>query len=153
MRCWTLGALLALLLAGCDMLGPGEPIAFSDVPEAERLRVQISGTTVLRGSWEWERFWQSHVNGYGPDGQPPRPPEIDFSRHMVVGVFWGGSIHGGCHNYARAIRRVEAVGDGLVVYVGPLPDLGQCRMIVHPIQVIVVPRVGGEVRFVGHLPR
>ena len=145
-------ALVALLaLAACDAsladdAPPDGPVAFAtlDLPASP---VLVNGTTVVRSSGELERFARRDDGGLAP------LPDVDWDRQLVVGVFYGGSLHGGCSGEVEVIRSVRADGGALVVDVGPLPDLGPCRAIVYPAQMAVVDARAPVVRFTGEVPR
>lgn len=144
--------LFAVLLVGCGFLSSsessGEPVSFSNVERVENLRVRISGTTVIRSRFDWERFWKKH------GGDVP-VPTADFNRQTVLGVFYGGSLHGGCRSRVHVIREVRQEGETLSVDVGKLPDLGPCRMVVHPIDLVAVdvdPSQALDVDFKGQVP-
>lgn len=143
--------LSAVVLTGCDLLSSsesGDPVSFSNVERVENLRVRISGTTVIRSRSDWKTFWMKH------EGDVPIPT-VDFNRQIVVGVFYGGSLHGGCRSRVDVIRDVHQEGEILSVEVGKLPDLGPCRMIVYPIDVVTVnvsPSKALDVNFKGKVP-
>jgi hypothetical protein len=143
--------LFAVLLVGCDLLSSsdsGEPVSFSNVERGENLRVRISGTTVIRSRADWKTFWKKH-GGEGP------LPAVDFDHQTVLGVFYGGSFHAGCRSRVDVIREVRQEGETLSVDVRKLPDLGPCRMVVHPIEVVAVevpPSQALDVGFRGQVP-
>lgn len=148
--CYAL--LFASLLVGCDLISSsefsGEPVSFSNVERGENLRVRISGTTVIRSGADWKTFWKKH----GGEGSVPT---VDFNRQTVLGIFYGGSLHGGCRSRVDVIREVRQEGETLSVDVGKLPDLGPCRMVVYPIDVVAVevaPSQALEVDFRGQVP-
>ena len=139
---------LVMAAAGCDMLVPNEPVSYTDLDEVAALRVQINGTTVIRDRWEWDRFWQQH--GGGADA-----PDVDFERQVVLGVFYGGSLHAGCHSEVDVVAAVRHEGDALEILVGPLPDLGPCRAVVYPLDIVVAEVPAWDirtVRFTGRVP-
>ena len=139
---------LVCWLAGCDALVPDEPVPFTHVERVNALRVQINGTTMIRDRWDWEAFWQRH-------GGALPAPAVDFERQTVLGVFYGGSLYGGCHSDVEVVEAVRRDGDALEVRVGPLPDLGICRQVVYPLDIVVVDVPAREVRtahFKGRVP-
>jgi hypothetical protein len=143
--------LFAVLFVGCDLLSSGEsgePVSFSNVEREENMRVRISGTTVIRSRADWETFWKKH-GGEGP------VPTVDFNHQTILGVFYGGSLRGGCRSRVDVIREVRHKGETLSVEVGKLPDLGPCRMVVYPIDVVAVevpPSQALDVDFRGQVP-
>ena len=139
-------SLLALKLAGCDAFLADEPVGF------ERLAlpasaVFVNGTTVIRDQSRLESFARFQEGDLAP------VPDMDFERQLVVGVFYGGSFHAGCSGDAEVVEAVRSEGDRLVVEVGPLPDLGPCRGVVYPAEMVVVDATSSDVRFVGEVPR
>ena len=138
--------LAALALAGCDAFEPSEPVAFARIA-LPASPVLVDGTTVIRGDYQLDAFTRRE------DGNRVAVPDIDFERQMIVGVFYGGSFHAGCRADVETIETVRVQGDVLVVEVGPLPDLGPCRGIVYPAEMVVVDAQADEVQFVGAVPR
>jgi len=109
--------------------------------EAEGLRVGSvpAGNLVLRDGGELAEFWDRY--GSGPQ------PSIDFERRMVVGVFLGERPNPG---YGVRIVAVRRVGTGAeVVYEEslPHPDGIYAQVIVHPSDLVSIPRVSGQIRF------
>ncbi|HEX8386100.1 MAG TPA: hypothetical protein VF576_07950, partial [Rubricoccaceae bacterium] len=108
---------------------------------------------MFRSVAEWGTFWiENHENRYQQLPTPP-VPAVDFGGRMLVGVFWGPQ--GGCATNATPVQVVEHVdrtGESLTVEVGPLGDLGVCRAVSWPVQIVEVPRVEGEVSFSGRVP-
>jgi hypothetical protein len=143
--------LFVVLLVGCDLLASsdsGKPVSFSNLDRGEDLRVRISGTTVIRSRADWKTFWKKH-GGKGP------APTVDFNHQTVLGVFYGGSLRGGCRSRVDVIREIGQEGETLSVDVGKLPDLGPCRMVVYPIDVVAVevpPSQALDVDFRGQVP-
>jgi len=139
------GAVL-LLLAGCDAFSSGTQVSFSRLA-LPASPVLVNGTTVIRNPSQLESFARRQ------DGELATVSEVDFTRQLVVGVFYGGSFHGGCGGDVDVVEAVRTDGDALVVQIGPLPDLGPCRAIVHPAEMVVIDATAGRVRFVGEVPR
>jgi hypothetical protein len=145
-KSFSLATVALLALAGCDAVSPGGSVGFAqlDLPAQP---VLINGTTVIRDQTTLESFAR------GWDGNVVPLPTVDFERQMVVGVFYGGSFHGGCSSQVDVVETVRHDGDALVVSVGALPDLGICQAVVYPADMVVVDAVSPKVRFVGKLPR
>ena len=144
----------AVTFAGCDATSD-ESLAYSDLQQDEYLRVQVTGTTVIRDSGSWQRFWSSHVSTTGLDGALIAAPTVNFERQTVVGVFYGGSPRAGCASTVDVVRSVTEEGGVVQVSLGPLPDLGPCRAVVYPVDIVVVdvaPSMALDVRFVGDVP-
>ena len=146
----VLGVFAALALAGCDAAEEGAPpdgpVGFTrvDLPASP---VFVDGTTVICSDFQLASFARRE------DGSTAPVPDVDFDRQLVVGVFYGGSFHGGCSGDVEVIESVRVDGGALVVEVGPLPDLGPCRAIVYPADMVVVDAQVPAVRFAGDVPR
>ena len=142
---------LLLLLVGCDTASQSvETINFLNRTDAAQVRVETSGTAVFKSAEEWETFWiENHENLYQRRPIPP-VPVVDFERRMLVAVFLG-PVSGCATNTTpvEIVDQVEQTGDILSVEVGPRPGFGACRAFSWPLQVIEVPKVNGEVSFVG----
>ena len=143
-----------LLIAGCDTASQSaEPIEFLNRTDAAQVRVESSGTAVFKSVGEWETFWvENHEN---LDQRRPIPPlpVVDFERRMLIGVFLG-PVSGCASNTTpvEIVEQVEQTGNALSVEIGPRPDFGACRALSWPLQVIEVPKVDGDVSFVGSEP-
>lgn len=141
-----IGLFLLVSMLGCDTMVPGEEVSFDEVKGINSLQYprQLSGTRVFRSVAEWEAFTEEHHIS-------PRP-DVDFSSHIVLGIFWGDTFYGGCHGRAEAIESVHEFGGKLFVEIGPMSDLGICRAIVFPRQIVQVARVDFDVHFFGKVP-
>ncbi len=120
---------VAALLTGCDFGSPDRILPLELVEETEAVRVQVTGTTVIRSASEWEAFW------IGNGGPSPVPP-VDFERQFVAGVFYGGTQRTGCENRVSLIESAFQFGREVEVRLKPLPDLGPCRAVVYPIDLV-----------------
>ena len=101
---------------------------------------------------EWKAFfWANYKNQHGLRPQPLPPlPRVDFKKKLLIGVFWGP--RSGCktnNNHVERIRSVEIKDDRLIIDIGPIGDLGLCRAMSNPMQLIEVPRITEEVVFTG----
>lgn len=158
-RLVLIGLLGGLLLGGCDVFHdeptgpPGEPISYEWVKRGHGVRVYEAQTRVFRDSATWAQFWNKHVMVRDQNFELYPPPSIDFNRRIIIGVYWG-YLYGGC----RVTHRIEAIegiydaGDRIVVDVGPVPDLGPCRTMLLPTQVVSIPRPDKPVEFTGKVP-
>jgi len=97
---------------------------------------------VVRSTGQWQALWRAHA------GAGAVPPPVDFSRHLVVGVFLGTRSTGG---YAVEIADVVQEAGTLVVhYVETTPGEGAvvAQVITAPFHIVSLPLTEGEVRFV-----
>ncbi len=100
---------------------------------------------VIRGSTEWETFWND-LNGHLTP--TPALPVIDFSRQTVIAASMGQRPSGG-----HAIRIDEVFEDDQRVFVvavetSPGPACFSTQIITSPVATVVVDRAGREVEFV-----
>ena len=123
---------------------------FSEIPSAQFFRVQQPGTAVFRSEAEWKAFRDVHFMYIL--GMPIMPPIADFEREIVIGIFWGTG-YGGCRNVTQSIERVQIANNVVEVKVGPLSDLGSCKMLVAPLQIVKIPKTDLPVVFVGNVPQ
>ncbi|NNF04628.1 MAG: hypothetical protein HKN17_09180 [Rhodothermales bacterium] len=145
---WQLSyILMAVLVSGCRLVGSdgGEIIPFETVRFDELTAVVEPRTAVVRSREEMDLLWMELYPGI--DGGPSLPVDFDFSDRMLVMIFWGPK--GGCDPFVEAVSRVTSAPGRIFVFVGTLPDLGPCRAIIHPVQVIALPQDSRSVVFVG----
>jgi len=148
-----------LLAGGCDGVEDsntallGEPVLYEWVEKGHGVQVYEAQTRVFRDSLAWAQFWDAHVSLLDQNFQPYPPPSVDFNQEMIIGVYWG-YYYTGC----RIIDRIEAINgiykrsNRIVVNIGSVPDLGPCRAMIYPTQVIRIPRSEKPVEFTGQVP-
>lgn len=93
---------------------------------------------------EWRSLWEQLHRYTIP--KPP-PPEIDFTRYMLVAVFAGEKRSGG---YSVQVQQVRETKQGLTVSAvveSPDPDQVTTAQIVYPYQIVKVPRSDLPVNF------
>jgi hypothetical protein len=99
---------------------------------------------VVRDAEGWKLLWRAMRGRSMP---LPDVPEIDFQRHMVIGVFMGTKPSGG---YAVRITRIVQ-NDKIVVSVkqtAPGPDDMVTMALTSPYHVVVVPLSKKPIEFV-----
>ena len=82
---------------------------------------------------EWREFWSSHQEGVAP--KPP-PPEVDFSREMVIAAVDQRQPSGG---YSYEIDAIEAVEGALTVWITrlvPGPNCSVPAIITRPFHIV-----------------
>lgn len=102
---------------------------------------QTARQVVVRTAAEWEALWKTHAPGQ-------RPPAVDFSGRMVLGVFLGSQPSAGID---VEIVEVRPEGEGVVVeYVrrAPSPGMMAAQILTEPFHLVSVPKLEGPVRFV-----
>ena len=146
------------ILGGCDRFqdesGPsGEPVSYEWVTRGHGVDVYEAQTRVFRDSLAWAQFWNKHVMVRDENFELYPPPSIEFNRRIIIGVYWG-YFYGGCRvtHRIKAIEDIHDAGDRIVVSIGPVPDLGVCRTMVLPTQVVTIPRPNKPVEFTGKVP-
>jgi len=146
------------ILGGCDLFrdkstASGEPVSYESVTRGHGVQVYEAQTRVFRDSLAWTQFWNEHVTLRDQNHELYPPPSVDFDRQIIIGVYWG-YYYSGCRVTSRvdAINGIYDTGDRIVVSIGPVPDLGACRTMVLPTQVVSIPRSDKTVKFAGKIP-
>lgn len=101
-------------------------------------------TVVVRDLETWRTLWAQHVALRTP---PVPVPVVDFTRHMVVGVFLGQKPSGGFEAILLEVREGPAGATATYRAVTPDPDQSQITVLTAPYHLRVVPRTAGAVRF------
>lgn len=142
--------LISIGLESCKDAGvqPVE-LQFSDVESMEYFYGVQPGTYVFRTPDEWNRFVEEKFTAVILG--TIQLPQVDFSKEIVVGVFWGG-VYSGCTNVSRSIEKVILLDNKVEVNVGPVQYLGLCRMIVAPRHIVKIPKSELPVVFMGNVP-
>lgn len=115
-------------------------LAFRELDQSSRSLVTQPGNVVLRDAAAFARLWTEH-------GGPQPLPAVDFTRHMVIGVFTGSQPNG-CHSTAID-SIVRANGKLTVARTDTEPGPGvMCTLaIVHPAHIVMVERSDAPVEF------
>lgn len=98
----------------------------------------------LRNQREWEGQWYRITSRHG---NPPGPPLVEFTTHMVLLAAMGARPSGG---YSVSIDRVSEQPDELqafVTFTSPGPRCGNTAAITHPADIALVRRSDKPVRF------
>lgn len=123
------------------------PLPFENFTEAEYFRVQYPATVVIKDDAAWNQLWEDYWTRQDSLGRTP-PPAVNFEEDMVIAVFWGCG-YSGCYWWVEAIERIIIRSGRIEVHIAPLPDLGDCEMIVCPIQVVKLEKSDFPVVFLG----
>jgi hypothetical protein len=118
--------------------------AFTNVAKGDASGQQIARQVTARTPAEWAAVWKAHST-------TEKPPQIDFTKSMVVGVFLGSKPSAG---YEVEIVGVRTQNKELVVeYVQRQPGRGTMvvQILTEPYHLVSVPQHEGTVRFV-HVP-
>jgi len=126
-------------------LPPSEDLPITTLKQTEGFRVPTAGHMIIRDSAKYAQF----TDRYWLSEEPP--PQIDFNRDLLLGVFYGAH-HSGCQSEVEVIEKVRYSFSSIFVEVGELPDLGLCDAIVAPHHFATVPRRSGAVFFQDQAP-
>jgi hypothetical protein len=148
-----IASLLAALAVGCSSLDEptahaplavtrlrSEPFSFtfsSQLRQPERL--------VIRDQAAWVDAWASIWPAFAPI---PAPPNVDFSREMIVFVALGQRPTGG---YAILVDSAGTNAEGVTVWIGTTSPGAQCvntQAFTQPVDIARLPRIDAPVRFV-----
>ena len=145
---------IVLIVLGCAVQASAgqDFVRYENRDDITSISVSEPGAHVFESVDEWKAFfWANYKNPHGLRPQPlPLLPRVDFKKKLLIGVFWGP--RSGCktnNNHVERIRYVERKGDRLIVDIGPIGDLGLCRAMSNPMQLIEVPSITEEVVFTG----
>ena len=148
MRKALLGVLPVLfLLAGCASKKNLKPVSEVSPVQCSGLYYPEAGGMVFRDAESWETFWNRYCMVITGEGEKLPPPDVDFSTHMLIGVFSGEKPTGG---YGISIQRVlESTKTLVVEYVekSPAPDAIVTLALTYPCHIISVPRSEKSVEF------
>ena len=119
---------------------PADAVAFKTLDRGDQSNIENAREVVVRTAAEWSALWKEH----SPD---QRPPAVDFTRSMIVGVFLGSRPTGA---HSVEITKIEREADHLVVtYREQRPDKSDVvtQVITMPYQLVTTERFAGSVRF------
>jgi len=137
--------IIIIILFSCgDAPVDNVPVNYSDFAEASFLQVTAPGAYVFTDDDSWNSFCDEYWSGNIPR------PEVDFDYAMVIGIFWGWD--GGCYRWVNCVQGVYIRQDVIDVHIAPLPDLGDCDMVIWPLQVITMDKYEMPVEFHGYVP-
>lgn len=85
----------------------GAVLAFDALASAGMSAIVAPKQVLVRDAAAFAALWQQHAAAINP---APALPKVDFSTHMVIGLFAGTS--GGCHDIS--LQRVFVSGEALV---------------------------------------
>ncbi len=138
------------LLAVCFVLivrpagSAAQPLVFTTLTRGNHSGISTFAQAVVRGPDEWAALWRRHAAG---TKIPPSPPAVDFSRNMVIAVFFGKGPVG----WRTAISDIVERGSQLVVVVqmiGPPGPESEGLPQVAPFHIVKLARSPMPVIFV-----
>lgn len=151
---WLSLVLLAGSMFDCGGLvidEPAQELAYESFEEAQHFAVLEPGVQVIRSEAVWTALWEETGNLYDDSGEKAPAPDVDFSQHMIIAIFWGDG-YSGCSSGVEAVEAVWLRDNEIEVRVGPLPDLGPCDALVYPVQMLRVAASNRSVIFRGEVP-
>src|SRR2546428_167368 len=110
-----------LILAGCLALvaspvaGAEQPAAFITIAQGNQSGIITYTEAVVRTPHEWEDLWRKHAAGVS---MPTVPPAVDFSRNMVIAVFFG-NVPAGERTAILSVQRENTRLTVLLQMIGP----------------------------------
>lgn len=128
---WTVAALAA-----------GAP--FSTIEQGSVSGIAKPTALVIKSEKEWQALWARHAAVRAPT---PDPPQIDFSREMVIAVFAGERTTGGVTVEVTAIDVSSGAIRATYQESGPPPDSILTQALTQPYHLVITPRVEGPVTF------
>lgn len=114
--------------------------SFTTVAKGDASNQLTARQVAIRTMAEWQALWKNHAPA-------EKPPAVDFSSMMVVGVFLGSRPSTGYQTEIVAVRRE---GEALIVnYVERRPGPGTlaAQILTEPFHLVAVPQHAGPVRF------
>lgn len=145
--------LIAVLATGCSssLDGPAtrSPIAVTRLRSEPFSFTYYSGLPaerlVIRDQTAWVAAWASMWPAFAPI---PAPPNVDFSRDMIVVAALGARPTGG---YSIFVDSAGIGATGLMVWIGTTTPGAHCvttQAFTQPLDIARLPRVDAAVRFV-----
>ncbi len=141
------GSCTLFVMLSCIGHGEGPvttSLEFKIIEQGFRSGIHDQRAVAIRDEAAWNTLWTEHKRGPFPT---TTPPQVDFSREMVVAVLLGERRTGG---YSVNIINIAAVPEGLRVdYEEIRPGRG-CLVtmaITYPFVIVRLPRVEGPVMF------
>jgi protease stability complex PrcB-like protein len=113
---------------------------FTTVGRGDLSQIDEPRQVVVRTAAEWSALWKQHAGGV-------KPPAIDLTRSIVIGVFLGSRPTAG---YTVEITRIENEDAALVVTYreqGPAADAMVAQMLTAPFHIVRTQSHSGPVRF------
>ncbi|MBZ5560240.1 MAG: protease complex subunit PrcB family protein [Acidobacteriia bacterium] len=129
--------ILAMLLAVA--MQAGTP-AMRTIAKGDQSTMDDAKQAVARTPAEWQALWRQH----DPER---RPPAVDFTKEMVIGVFLGSRPTAG---WVYEIVSAASEGETLVVRyreIAPPPGGVTAQVLTSYFHLVAVPKTSATVRF------
>ena len=142
----------AVVITVAVLLLAASPMAADDKAKPVPIAEQWSGAhsaqdtakpVVVRDTEGWKQLWRAM---HGRRAPMPEVPEVDFRKHLVIGVFMGTRPTGG---YSISITRIVQNEKTVVTVREQSPGPGDMvtMALTAPYHVVVVPRVEKPIEF------
>ena len=115
-------------------------VPFTTISQGGQSGIESRREVIVRAEGEWQALWKEHQ----PD---ERPPAVDFSKSMAIGVFLGFRNTGG---YSVAITSIGHAGDEIVVTWAeskPGPQDITSQVLTFPYHIVRTERQDGRIVF------
>ena len=115
-------------------------VTFTTIAQGNQSGIESRREAVVRTAGEWQALWKEHE----PDAPPP---QVDFEKSIVIGVFLGFRNTGG---YRAAIASIERVGGEIVVSwkeTKPGPQDITSQVLTFPFHIVRMERLDGKIKF------
>src|SRR5574337_1616436 len=113
-----------------------QPVAFTVLTQGTHSGISTFSEVVVRSPDEWAALWLRHAAG---TSTPTVPPAVDFSRNMVIAVFFGKVPEG----QRTAILSVQKENNRLIVLlqiIGPPGPESEDLPQITPFHIVEVSR-------------
>lgn len=147
-----LKCLLILILGSAILFVASNPraaecdtVKFETVYQSQQTGIEEARDFVIRTDSAWTGFWKNAHRRLMPS---PEPPEIDFSKRIVI-VTAAGQKPNSCYSTAIRQIQVDTAGNYMVQVadIKPPPEMVCLQVIVLPVHAVSAPIPEGEVRF------
>lgn len=112
-----------------------EPVAFATIAQGSQSGITTYTDAVIRTPTEWDEIWRKHASGMGT----LTPPAVDFSRHMVIAVFFG-KVPAGRRTGILGIVEQDGRLVVLLQMIGPPGPESDDLPQITPFQIVKLPR-------------
>lgn len=127
-----------------EQADPADQIAFQTISKGHLSGHRTSAYYVIKNEDQWTEVWNKHQCIFLP--QLP-PPEVDFSKSMIIAVFMGEFTTGG---YGIEIIKIDSATDSLIVTVEKTYPGKGCAVTLalsQPYHIVKIDKTEKEIAF------
>ena len=133
------------LLPGPKMTGPELPLRFGGTREYPRPPINIFYSDkalrlVIKNRDEFSEFWKQLTARIPPANGIPPPPEVDFSKEMVVVAAMGQRPTSGYRTFIDGACEVDGQLEVFVSNVDDVSCIGRADVVTYPADAVRLPR-------------